>query len=70
MFGLITKSQIKRILIQLKKEDHRGLTGSRENDFYYSQGVGNAVSYICHRLGLRYEDIALAAREGNSDGRN
>ena len=63
MFGLITKSKIKRLLIQLESVDRRGMTGDRVHDMYYGQGVGNAVSYICWKLGIRYEDVLNAANE-------
>ena len=63
MFGLITKSKIKRLLIQLESVDRRGMTGDRVHDMYYGQGVGNAVSYICWKLGIRYEEVLNAANE-------
>lgn len=66
MLGLLTKSQIKRILIQLETSDHRDLIGKR-GQMYFDWGVSSAVSYIRHRLGIAYEDVELPARENNGE---
>lgn len=70
MIGLLTKKKIKQMLIYLTKQDYKGVTNTRSDDFYYACGVANAVTYICHELGYKYEDIARAARPELFGGNN
>ena len=64
MFGLISKKELKQTLREITR-DNLHATGAGMDDFYFMQGVGDAVSFLCHRFKIRYEEIALPAVKDN-----
>lgn len=51
MFGFVSKRKIAKVIRDLQwSQDSRN--ASDLNDFHWRCGNGNAINYICHKLGI------------------